>query len=247
MVCLSFPRIIASNNNIPLQDKVYNRFAIPIIMESGHFDNLKNNNIISLVLDKSNVGKLEHLLAAGSESLTRLKSGFYPIYKGKRIKNKELSDVFNDVKVCVDSFLDTHGIEPCRCLYNNLYNLPRNIAYSLMNPSFAGKACIGAYFGSLILTQFIKIPGINLATLLPFLGIPFMFHFFDSLLAIDLGSIYYKKSILLKNGPPFMLIPAIAHEYVHHIQSNMLDLPPQSYCILKEGHARGVERHIAQL
>ena len=198
---------------------------------------IENNHLKELLLRRENLPVLEEVLVTESNEVARLNAlkERKQLDFGAPISPEELDEVAATVYDEVNTFLDVKPKDSPACIYPSLFTLPekdlRNIILALYGVAF----------------PLLEVPAI--ATL----DIPCAIA---GLAALGVGAIVQTalkqpryiprlQKIVLKKRPITELLPTIGHEYAHHIHHSLAGLSCQNYDIFKEGHARGVERYIA--
>lgn len=176
--------------------------------------------------DRTYVPVLEELVHKRWQEFERLKG----LKAGGRLDFGEippvesLSEILTEVKGVVDSFLDVKNLTWPLVTYYRIPRIPTAAGIALL----AGSTAAVAY------------------------GIPLGFDF----LGMILGGMLFLPALI---GPHYAsregkinlykesratLIPTMGHEYAHHVQvQNDLDIETMNTA--REGHARGVARHVA--
>ncbi len=200
--------------------------------------NEKDICLLDLVIDKE------------SEYLDILEEKKEKLDFGPKIKPQELPGLLSEVKTEVDKFLGITETRSCNIGYASLSNWEIQKDMSLTSlialPAF-----------SLVSSSVIQIinPSISRGNLIIMagtatLGLTLSMLRFEYNLIKHNSPCYEpsKKRIFLKECPRATLIPTIAHEYMHHVESSIIDEEDhKKFGALSEGLATGVERHIAQL
>lgn len=201
---------------------------------------LKNSNLIQLLLDKDNISPLESILDSESQYLKTLQklNGNDMLDFGPKLDEEKLKAVFIDVKGEVDNFLGASDINQPSCEY-----------YSILKPNLGSMSTLLLYgLGAFYMVEgFFSFPYSPIDT---FLGLILLQQAFFIHTIEKTTSRYdpLTKSITMSPLHKYRadVIPVVGHEYAHHVQRKRLSLPvfpKRSY--FEEGHARGVQRFIA--
>ena len=211
-----------------------------------NFYQINDENLTSLLLKKEKISALEELLFIESKKLESLKKQKRKLDFGKKICYKELEQFFPKLKKEVDDFLDVQNI-----FFPNIKYLSNieNMALSPKISTYAGLYYVLSIsnFGFLlnnlsILTN--KFPLLNTLLMLNMIicgisGISLHSRVDSS------GYFPTRESIRIKKEKRANLIPVLAHEYTHHIQCKK-NFGFKEENVFIEGHARGVQRYIAE-
>lgn len=209
-------------------------------MEHAPNSRIENRNLESIVGQEDNLPLVEQVLDAEAARLQRLQAlqRQKRLDFGRTVSQDELDDLFPKIKRDVDDFLGMTTIGMPRYRHYNLFKDGR------VFPLWCGVTLLsvcGSLF-RLMLNSSIGNVSLNLSVGIAAVGT------WVQLYRIDNTSFYARSSetVILERGlPRTTLIPLAAHEYAHHIQ-HARGLDGNEYFILKEGHARGVERHVAE-
>jgi len=202
---------------------------------------ISDENLKRALLRRENVEPLEELLAAENERLNHLcqleRKG--KIDLGGPVTRKEMQRIFREeIKGRVDECLDTDYMSSPKVEYFSLARtkLGRKILYKYL-------ACAGLTLSAAMITPIT----------IPFSALSFfvVFEKHKEKEAENFGcpAAYYKdteEAIFQRGIKNKIFQPVAAHEYSHHVQSKAL-FRTGGYRIFKEGHAMGVEKHIANL
>lgn len=201
---------------------------------------LKNSNLIQLLLDKDNISPLESILDNESQYLKKIQNlkDSQALDFGPKLNKVDLKVEFSGVKEEVDRFLGVSDVAQPSCDY-----------YSIFKPDISTVPLLGMYgFGALCTIEgLLKFPYDPANA---FFGIILLQNAFF-LHIIERGGSRYNlltRSIIMSPLHKYRadVIPVVGHEYAHHVQRRKLSLPllpKRSY--FDEGHARGVQRFIA--
>lgn len=216
------------------------------------FPILDNQNIEKLLCDFLAEEQLRKIIPAAREErdrLTQLRLKGQLDF-GPKIKEQDLPDLLEEVKTAVDSFIGVSGPEICQVRFRHLRELVKPI-----------KECSSDYWVKRLGETFIWTVGgaVNMCAapsdelILPIIGLTGSCGLAVTMLAEEffawqkMPPACYRpleQIIISKVKSKVQLIPALAHEYTHHIQFHA-GLRNDAYSMLKEGFAQGIERHIA--
>ena len=214
-------------------------------MDTNYLSELENNSMKNRLLVLDNISAIEDLLDKESirlERLERLKKD-NKLDLGKKLSSKELKELFPKICTEVDEFLGIQNGEVPKYEYYDLMTpglntTPILICYALTSIMVAGSVTslfidknpgthyIDAVIGTLQFTTVALLDSINR----------------------NRGSRFNQssKKVTLEKIARTDLIPTIGHEYAHSVQDRQ-GLIYKKHSIFQEGHARGVEKHLAQM
>ncbi len=207
-----------------------------------------DDNLIKSLLHPENISPLEHLLDLQSQQLRQLKQQKHP--PGQKVKSTELEELFFNISSDVNEFLEITPQSYPKIAFTNLMNPLLNNAMEKM----IGVPLIISYGIALnsVITYLIDISSRqpthldNSSLLVPLIGFSLtkIMHNWANQSVVGYDS--EEKKITVNNPHRIDLIPTIAHEYTHHLQGQQ-GYSQYGHQICKEGHARGVERKIAEI
>jgi hypothetical protein len=210
-----------------------------------------------LCSSRENVELLENILNGFSDSEPQFQRDANGDDPDKVLDDEELSTTIKDVFAEVDSFLGVAGIEtPDTGYFSNSRSIRLHrgelISYAIMMGISAPLYAVAWQPDvSTVLTKMLSVPTafIFMYGLGSIIGFS-KFHLNKK----PISSIYHpaNDTIDILKGPESEVVPAIGHEYDHHILDAKLHLgdmeeeyQTDAWGIAGEGHARGVQRHIA--
>jgi len=232
-------------------------------MDASYIRQFENFNIIKRLSSPENTLIIEELLYKEYERLKRLKElkKDGKLNFGPQVPPEELMDLVLDVCAEVDRFL---GIQERRLPHFGYYRLtewgstttPILIYYVLSAALFAsGSALFVAVnlplyllrptdpYSSLLLK--LAAPSLVLAGAVVFIRTAMAHYILKKMSMYDPHS----RRVILERYPRAILIPVVGHEYTHSLQDDIIFGGynySDNYSILTEGHAIGVERHVAR-
>ena len=205
-----------------------------------YFSQFNDTILKELLLDPDNIPHLESLLDSETQKLERLQKLEGKLYFGSKVSKRKLKPLFFEVKQEVDSFLSIAG-----------GSTPKYDYFSLLEPNLVSAGILGTYGlgGWFILAGVTGVAAGNLFGILPTLA-GFMLINFGSKLHKRVSQSGYNpiyKSINLEKKQRADLVSTIAHEYTHYVQNQVLEFTSGGFTTFMEGHARGVQRHTANV
>ena len=219
-------------------------------MNKKYFTQFKNENLERLLLDKENILPLEELMHSQLEKLGGIIQN--KPKPDRKLNSKEFYDLIPQLKEDVDQFLDIDEAGCPLILYLNR------------------QTCLKDCFESLLLSldhksssQDISSESLKLyCSDMKSVGVwnkiraaPILMRFVRLSRVLDLDNIiraYFPRIQFITMTKEKMpkVIPIMGHEYGHYLQHQAFlkrAYLSQDYNIFKEGHARGVERYIADI
>ena len=195
------------------------------------------------LLNIDNIGAIEELLDRESQRLERLQKlkKDNKLNRGDKVSPGELKGLFPQICTEVDDFLGVQDGE-----------VPKFGYYNLLRPGLMTTPVLAMYAISAVqvvsaVTCLITEQNPDLSNFMN-AGIGAMQFACAALFHSVMKNPGYNrllKRVTLQNVARTDLIPSAGHEYAHHVQRRE-GLKDDMYSIFKEGHARGVEKHIAQ-
>src|SRR3989338_3083070 len=252
-------------------------------MDNAYWNQFRNGNLRSVILDRRNLHRLEALIAREQSEYERLEvlAAEEKLAFGEKIPVEGLEGVCNDVYARVTAFLDTPDIKPPSYSYKSMYQLKRRLDKTSVDVLKSGSA---VFLSGTFLDIYVHLsPNDNpLMYLLShlfgksaqFLGLAGMALGVSSVIEQRFfphwGGHHYHcidKHVFLRDDPETVLVPSVAHEVSHHIQQESIGeclmkdskkvsplkrflvrpISDELFSVFLEGHARGVERHFAQV
>ena len=223
-------------------------------MDSEYMTQIENSNLESRLLRTDNIPVLEELLNRDSQRLEKLQKlkEDNKLDMGNKITTKELKELFPKICTEVDDFLGIQSKDLPKVGYNHLFKLKISPIPILSFYTFY------TYLMVVAGTSLINNQNLNTTNLIELgVGVGGLVGtaYLHSLMKFK-GSSYIRyldtdlKEVILEKTPRTELIPAMGHEYTHHVQldEGVIDKGGHhgKYLIFKEGHARGVERHLSE-
>ncbi len=224
------------------------------------YDRIKNEAIEEQLLKKESLEQLEDILMRCDTGGMPDKE--IPVERKRMLSKNELKETWPEVVSRVDSFLGVEGIKPPKVIYlNSLYKWGyynyENAIISVLGIMGAGAGVRGVDFlASGLSTGAMEdtLGGIGL-------GVISALSISNAIKEIKknkkkdkkpkepMGTHYNKDLgwVLLKKDYETDIIPAIAHEYAHHLEEMILHPDYDASFYFCEGFARGVQRHISNL
>ncbi len=191
-------------------------------MNKKYLAQIKNSNLQKLLLKESNIPIIEDLLDVKIQRLITIKKNKNLDFGNKVCSKEELDEIFPKVKKDVDNFLDSKKSDMPSYGYCQYFNIFKQIK----NPI--------KIYKTFSISKRIK-SSINIC----------LFN-----LLVSSGTNYnsFLESISLKKTRRVDMINNIIHEYDHHIQNKSIlkNVFSKQYSFFEEGHAIGVERHLAE-
>lgn len=213
----------------------------------------KNENLGRLLLDKENILPLEELLHSESEKLRKLQKLEHEgrLDFGRELASKEFYDLIPQVKGDVDEFLGVEGSGNPIVSYSSYDATLRDYISSFLSAFSNRVYCKGLVKGLQKNDSGILRTGLAIG-----LAVPAYITRFGLLgLCLSTGTningyspIIECINIIRENKQS--LIQSIGHEYSHYLQDVFLSercILKEKYNVFIEGHARGVQRYLADL
>ncbi|MBI2102369.1 hypothetical protein HYT55_00895 [Candidatus Woesearchaeota archaeon] len=195
------------------------------------------------LFQRENVSALEDLLNSTRKEYQVLREAQR---RRKRVSSRkvtrqdELESVFNEVKECVDEYLGFHFKDRPICSFSKLRDYPDPVARKTTR-SFYATGTSGLLVSGIDFT----INPLVFSASIVVLGIAAYNH-----LAIRRSRRYYcdLDKIIVRKDEYQTMLPVLAHEYAHAVQRRFPPLRSLwNFCQnFIEGHARGVQRHVAK-
>ncbi|MFH1637904.1 MAG: hypothetical protein ABIB71_05750 [Candidatus Woesearchaeota archaeon] len=236
-------------------------------MDLSYLKQFSNENIEKYVFKEETLPQLEQLLEEKYKELGKINSEHLSGKKtefGKRVRQRNLQALMEEVKGRVDNFLEIEGLDTPRCRYFSLFkgdlneeNRFKEFAYTAV----AGAAQATTLVAFSIAKGFMDFPagldagldasfaawGLYSLALLGFSGFNYQ-RINDKL---PCGKYQYSDSqILLKRKTRVPLILSAAHEYSHYILHKRFlssDLDEEDFNYFDEGFAERMGGHMAAL
>ncbi len=162
---------------------------------------------------------------------------------GPKINPNELSDLVTSVCVEVDSFLDIQSKTILPFGYFSLFNLGVIETTLLALYSLATLPVARCLTSPPLSLEFIPTTLFNVGeAILPFIPAAMSLHS----MARSPGYDPIAKKIILGKELLINLKPSVAHEYTHYLQE-VYGICSKKCDIFMEGHARGVQKYVAEL
>lgn len=218
------------------------------------FPILDNYNIEKLLNDPVVEVLLHQIIPAAREERDRLVQLSLEdrLDFGPKVKEQDLPALLEEVKNEVDSFIGISGPEICEVKFRRLRELvkPARECSSDYWLNRLGETFIWAFIGAISMgaapSEELLLPTIGLigsCGLAATISVEELVHWIKLTPACYR---YKEQAILSKFRSRTQLIPALAHEYTHHILFHA-ELTNDAYSMLNEGLAQGIERHIARV
>ena len=216
-------------------------------MDSKYKTQIEDSHIERKLLRVDNLSILEELLNRDSQRLEKLqklkKDNKLDI--GKKITTKELKELFPKICTEVDDFLGIQSKGIPKFGYFNLFDLKSASRMNLIE--YTSSILQIAIAETLFM---IKSDAYITNFLFSLVGGKGVYNFLkakESHSKMKNGTYYIElyKEILLEKIQRIRLIPVAGHEYAHHIQHSG-GLRDDKYLVFREGHARGVQRHLSE-
>jgi hypothetical protein len=205
---------------------------------------ITNQSLQEKLLKKENIPALEYLLNKSSIKFERLNAlkNENKLDFGNIVPSKKLKDLVPNICSEVNLFLELEQKNRSNYGYFNILK-PGILPTSILTSYSACAIVIGSTLHSLLTDN----PDVDMSS-----GVVSLV----ALLVTTNTHLNAKtnrynallKTITLEKAPRQKLIVSFAHEYAHNVQHNsgIPVIPAMKYSIFSEGHARGIEKHIAQ-
>lgn len=211
-------------------------------MNTEYITQIENPNMKRRLLNVDNIPILEDLLDREAQRLERLQKRKEndKLNLGNNVSPDELTELFPQICTEVDRFLDIGGNVPKFGYFNllkpGLSTTSILLMYTLASLEVAGAATL------MVADQNPEIDPLVFAGMgaMQF-GLTVLYHSMDKSSSYTPSS----KAITLEKTVRTVLIPAASHEYTHYLQHRE-GIEGTNYSIFKEGHARGVEKQVAE-
>lgn len=218
-----------------------------VIMGADYLSQIENSQLKKRFLTVDNISLLEYLLDCESQRLKGLQKQkeIGKLNFGDKVSSDELKDLFPHICTEVDAFLGIQDVVVPRVGYPNIFKLGlvttpalggfilsiSQLATTLLSPLFTEQNYV-------INKQFADEIALNTIICIMAVALYQISHVaqYDSL----------SNKITLERVPRAELIPTVGHEYTHSVQRRKGVLSSNNYLIFGEGHARGVEKHLAE-
>ena len=214
-------------------------------MDSEFLLQIENPNMERLLLRGENIPPLEELLNAEAQRFKKLQElkEQGKLNFGDKIKSDELRELFPKISAEVNGLLGVESIDTPSFGYYSLFRpglntTPIMLAYviSASIPIMAGT--------SMLINQNLERSSLIIAGMGALALIATAQTHWEMTKFIHYNPL--SKFVNLKRDLRAKLIPSAGHEYTHHIQNlKVASGVLRKYYIFREGHARGVERHLS--
>jgi hypothetical protein len=208
-------------------------------MKNAYGSQIQNYSMIRKLLVKENVPAIEDIIEKESGKLARLQSASH-VDLGDIVSDDELKELLPKVFGEVNRFLGVEHGELPEFGYHSIKNLGP-VAKGLFLVYGTSGLLMARALVSLLTDQDTSHVGEFAAGALSFAFAGSVHSTIRNAYNPNIGRINVEKK------PKTEMIPMAAHEYAHTVQHKNGFLPAnRKHVIFLEGHARGVERHIAE-